>query len=375
MADLGAPRALAIAGAWGYIGQKFIEAGRYLGYDIFAYDPGPIPDGLDLEGVTRVEDEAAFYNLDADLFHLALHPEHRSTALDILLPRAASRPIHILNEKPMAAPESPEACVELIDRVAASSALLLFDFPELFDPITTRIFDFLDSFQTVELNEVRIQRSKDREDRSNPRNEKKMVPIQYQETVHCLAFLLNLIARHSGSVENALQSGLSLRASSDPYDPPNPEVYPYVVDGRVDFDLTIGDLAVIGHTDFKRNAPWRKERIIRGKGDGKPFEIQVDYLEGAKYLIIDGEDQAVPPWGSSYNAVLEGFREMAAAHPRETVMRGVFPNPGFAHYTYQLSSVVWRACRDGGEIVLEDAESLLGFDANFADEIPKLGTY
>jgi predicted dehydrogenase len=368
-------QSIAIAGAWGYIGQKFIEAARFLQYDISVYDPGPVPDGLDLTGINRVEEAKAFYGLDANLFHLALHPEHRASALDALLPRSKSKPLHILNEKPMASPESPEACSDLIDRVAGSRAVLLFDFPELFDPITARIFDYLDTFQTVEINEVRIQRSKDREDRTNLRNEKKMVPIQFQETVHCLAFLLNLVGRQAGSVEEALSSGLTLQASSDPYDPPNPDAYSYVVDGRCDFDMRIGRTSVIGHTDFKRNASWRKERIIRGVGDGQPFEIQVDFLEGAKYLSINQQDQAVKPWSSSYVAVLDGYRRLAEDVPADQLMQAVYPNAAFARYTYQLSSVLWRACREGEEIGISGAEELLRFDARFAEEVPRLGTY
>ena len=108
---------LAIAGAWGYIGQKFIEAGLTLGHDVYVYDPGPVPDDIDLESVTRVEIESDFYALDVDLFHLALHPEHRSAALDQLLPRAASESLLILDEKPMASPESPEECSALVDVV------------------------------------------------------------------------------------------------------------------------------------------------------------------------------------------------------------------------------------------------------------------
>jgi len=368
-------RSIAIAGAWGYIGQKFIEAGRVLDYDIYVFDPGPIPAAIDPAWVTRLEDEQAFYALDADLFHLALHPEHRDTALDALLPRSVSECIHILNEKPLVSPESPEVCEELVKRIEGSNATVLFDFPELFDPITAKIFEYLDGFDAYTLTEVRIQRSKDREDPDNPRNHKRMVPIQFQESVHCLAFLLNLVAHGSDSLGDALASGITVQASSSPYDAPNPEDYPYIVDGRCDYDAQIGDLRVIGHTDFKRNAPFRKERIIRGVGDGKPFEIQVDYLEGAKYLMINGEDQSCPPWASSYTAVLNGFRELSSTVPRSSLMAGVFPNPAFAWHTYQLSSLVWRASYDGVEKSVDSATELLSFEGGFAGEVSRFPTY
>lgn len=367
-------RSIAIAGAWGYIGRKFIDAARVLEYDIYVHDPGPVPGDL-TPGVKVVDSAADFYALDVDLFHLALHPEHRGPALDALLPRALRDGIVILNEKPMAAPEAPDDCGVLVERVARSGAALLFDFPELFDPITDRVVAYLDGFDEVEIHEVRIQRSKDREDPENPRNLKKMVPIQYQESVHCVAFLLNLLGSHAGSVEAAVSEGISVRAQSDPYDAPNPEAYTYVVDGRCDFEMQIGKTKVIGHTDFKREAPWRKERIIRGVGDGNAFEIQMDFLEGAKYLLINGEDQRFEPWASSYTAVLRGIERQAAEVPHDRLMTGVYANPAFARYTYQLSSALWRASRDGETIALNDAEALIAFDARFAEDLPNLPTY
>jgi hypothetical protein len=56
-------------------------------------------------------------------------------------------------------------------------------------------------------------------------------------------------------------------------------------------------------------------------------------------------------------------------------MTGVYPNPAFAQYTYQLSSVLWRASRDGEEIVLPDADSLRSFKARFAEEVPRFSHY
>jgi predicted dehydrogenase len=368
-------RSIAIAGAWGYIGRKFIEAGLSLGYDVHVNDPGPVPSDLDIATVNRVETVDDFYALDVDLFHLALHPEHRGAALDRLLPRARENAFLILNEKPMTSPEAPDECELLVRGVRASGATLLFDFPELFDPITEHIFAYLATFDDYTIDEVRIKRSKDREDRSNPRNLKKMVPIQFQESVHCLAFLLNLLARKAGSVNEALKAGLSLRAFSDPYDPPNPEDYPYVVDGRCDFDMRMGETAVIGHTDFKSGALFRKERLIRGNGDGEPFVILVDYLENAKYLTINGEDQRCPPWGSSYTAVLEDIERLGCEVSRKDLMSGVYPNPGFAQCTFQLSSALWRASRDGEEITFLDAGSLIEFDARFADEVSQFARY
>ncbi len=360
-------RSLAIAGAWGYIGHKFIEAGLDLGLDVYAFDPGPAPTDVDLTRVHRVESPAEFYRLDADLYHLALHPQHRSLALASLLPRAANDGIVILNEKPMAAPDRPRDSRRLLADIDGAGATVFFDFPEIFDPLTHHILNFLNEFEDVRIAEIHIQRSKDREAKNNPRNLKRMVHIQYQESVHCLAFVLNLLGHIHGEVETTLDRGLVLSATAEPYDPPNPDAYPHVVDGRCNFDMTIGETAIHGHTDFKRHAPWRKQRVIRGTGDGTSFEIDVDYLEGAKYLRIDGQDQRVDPAGSSYEAVLLGIQKWHREVPPTNLMRGVYPNPDFALLTYQLSSALWRASYDREKIHLPDSSALRAFDAGFEE--------
>ena len=101
------PGSIAIAGAWGYIGRKFLEAAQALGVRTLIHDPGPVPDDVSLQGVTRIDREADFYRQKADLFHLALHPAHRRKGLDTLLRRSRQDPILVLCEKPMADPERP----------------------------------------------------------------------------------------------------------------------------------------------------------------------------------------------------------------------------------------------------------------------------
>ena len=54
-------------------------------------------------------------------------------------------PILVLCEKPMAAPESPEDCPRIVAAARNSRVLMLYDFPELYDPLTERVMDHLDS--------------------------------------------------------------------------------------------------------------------------------------------------------------------------------------------------------------------------------------
>src|SRR5437764_3211049 len=74
------PRSIAIAGAWGYIGRKFLDVAMAHGLTTFVHDPGPIPPDIDSRRFTRIESEAEFDRLEADVFHLAVHPEHRRLA-------------------------------------------------------------------------------------------------------------------------------------------------------------------------------------------------------------------------------------------------------------------------------------------------------
>lgn len=342
------PRTIAIAGAWGYIGRKFLDVALARGLTAYVYDPGPMPPDLHATGLLRLTEEAELYSLRPDLFHLALHPEHRR--LDLLLARR--EPLLILNEKPMALPGQPRECDRIVDAVDASTATVLYDFPELYDPLTARILALLARFRDIRLTEVHVRRSKDREDPANPRNFKRMVSIQYQESVHCLAFVLYLMAGLKGSLSAALADGVRIAGESEPYEPPNPEAYPESVDGRCRYRASFGDVSVVGITDFKRGAPWAKRRVIRGLGDGRPFLIEVSYLERAKSIRIDGVDQPCDPRANSYEHVLATSLRWSRQHDRSELMTGLFPGPRFARLTYLLSSALWQSCRDREEISL-----------------------
>ncbi len=262
---------IAIAGAWGYIGRKLLDAALRNGLRVYAFDPGPRPAEVNSASVTQVASEAEFYALPADLFHLALHPEPRRKAQSILLARALSEPLAVLNEKPMASPERPEECRRIIAAVDDSRAIFLYDFVELFDPLTRRIADYLADFRRVEIESMVLQRSKDREDPAIARNYKWMLPIQYQESVHCLAYVLYLLARFRGGFESALSGGLTATAHCEPYCPPNPEAYANVVDGRCEYRMTLGTFTAEGITNFKRGAPGRSAGSCAGMAMAGPL--------------------------------------------------------------------------------------------------------
>jgi predicted dehydrogenase len=274
-----------------------------------------------------------------------VHPEHRR--LDRLLTRT-DVPL-VLVEKPMTVPGRPDLCDEIVTASDAASAVVLYDFPELYDPLTHRIIEYLHEFRSVELTSIYVQRSKDREDPANPRNRKRMVDIQYQESVHCLAFALFMIATVAGNLQAVVSRGVRLSGESSPYTPPNPEDYLAPVDGRCAFRGDLGGVSITGLTDFTRGAPWAKQRILRGRGDGIPFEIDVSYLEGNKSLCINGLPQDCDPAANSYESVLATAHRWVRQIPREQLKTGLYPNPRFTRMTYHLSAMLWQACRDPGQ--------------------------
>ena len=80
-ADLGTteavPSSLAIAGIHGYIGQLIYHAALEVGVpEIYGFDPGRRPtDFRYSDRLLMIACEEQFYELDADLFHIATHPE------------------------------------------------------------------------------------------------------------------------------------------------------------------------------------------------------------------------------------------------------------------------------------------------------------
>ncbi len=358
------PRSLAVAGGWGYIGRHFVDAAAALDIPVYVRDPGPIPVGVNRDRVTVMPDDDSFYALPADFFHIALHPTVRRLALRHLADRfVRGDRFMVLNEKPMAAPECPGECVELRNLVDSTGMSMLFDFPELFDPMTLRVREFLNSFNEVRIDEMRMTRSKDREDPANPRNYKIMVPIQYQETVHCLAWVFTCLAEARGGLDRVWDGGVTVEGTSVPYHPPNPGAYPYPVDGRFAGNLHLGGCTVYLLTDFTGNAPRTKRRTVRGVGDGRPFVIEAEYLEGHKFLAIDGRDIGFAQDANVYQSVIRQAWKWHLNPCLDTPT--LHPTPAFAHRTYLLSAMLWDACHLAGPRSVGNLRDFLDYTPGF----------
>jgi predicted dehydrogenase len=343
-----------------------VEAARNLGIQIFVYDPAPEPDDFDLSGVNRILDEDEFYRLDVDAFHLALHPHHRQRPLHLLLERTSQGDLFaLLVEKPMAPPEAPEECGRLIEEADKAQALLLFDFPELFDPMTHRVAEFLQGLREPFIRRMELYRSKDREDPMRPRNYKVMVPIEYQETVHDLAYILTVLGCVREGLEDAFDDGATVNGKAQPYNPPNPEDYTGPVDGLFDGSMEIAGADVHLYTNFKAGAAFQKRKVIEGESREGTFRIEAEHLEGAKRLVINGEDQGFARDASSYRHVLQQLGRWRQELSFEKLQRGLLPNPRLTRATYMLSSMLWDACRSAAPVRVDSYAALLAYQPSY----------
>jgi predicted dehydrogenase len=158
------PSSLAIAGIHGYIGQLIYNAALELGVPrIYGFDPGPRPADFSYsDRLQMIACEEQFYELDADLFHIATHPELRQGVYRLL-----DRGRHVNIEKPMAHPAHPDECCRLRTAARASYGTVLFDFVEVFNPRTFQIRAILAQLKKhsdFRITRIYCERAKDRED-------------------------------------------------------------------------------------------------------------------------------------------------------------------------------------------------------------------
>ena len=296
--------------------------------------------------------EEQFYELDADLFHIATHPKLRQGVYRLL-----DRGRHVNVEKPMAHPAHPDECSRLRAAAAVSSGTVLFDFVDVFNPRTFQIRSILSQLKEYSdfcITRVHCERSKDREDARNLRNRKVMVPIQYHETAHCLALLLFVMDR-SSSFAGAFPDGLTIAALSAPYDPPNPEDYEYgVVDGKVAGEIRAGGLTIGIRTDFKRRGtgPFKCFRV-EGIAGRRYFRVEAIYDGLGERVLFNGKAAAPCDAASRHQNIVRRSWRWHREAPT-----GLRPDADFAWLVFGLSAALWASCHEGREIRIESEEDL-----------------
>lgn len=369
------PGSIAIAGIYGYIGQLIYQAAVDSGVQrIFGFDPGPRSASFKYsDRLTMIRREEEFYELEADLFHIATHPDQRHGVYRLL-----ERGRHVTIEKPMAHPAHPAECRRLRDAVRRSEATVLFDFVEVFNPHSFKIRDMLrrlGEYADFRIDRVRCERSKDREDPQNPRNRKVIVPIQYQETAHCLAMLL-FVTDRARSFAKAFPQGITVAAAAAPYTPPNPEDYRFgIVDGKVSGEICAGGMRVNICTDFKRRGGAAFKRFsIAGVSNRRPFCIESIFHGAGEQVLLNDEVVASSDHGRRHEDII---RRAWYWHRHQST--GPQPNADFAWLVFGLSSALWSSCHRVGQIRIDTeaelAKAMQCYSESLIDQatIPRYG--
>ena len=174
----------------------------------------------------------------------------------------------------MAHPADPAEADRLRAAARASAGSLLFDFVEVFNPRIVRMRAALARLRRhadFRLARIHCERSKDREDARNPRNHKRMVPIQYQETAHCLAallFALDLTAELRGGVPERPRG----RGAGRAVRPAQPRGLPLWASStaRSSGEFRFDGMTIAVRTDFKRRRRRPFQALRRRGGRRRP---------------------------------------------------------------------------------------------------------
>jgi len=373
---MSAHKTIAIAGCSGYIGTHMTRAALSLGLRVYGIDPQLEDDLAHLPNFSIVETIDEFCDLPADLFYLALQPNHRSDYLARLIPDGR----FIFSEKPMARARDPHICDQLVHALKNTSAKMRYNFLLLYNPITEHIIRYLRSHQDVSISYMKSVFEKNRESRRNERNKKFMEPIQYQESIHSLALMLVLrgetLSYDISRFDRVFPEGLIAVGESSPYDAPSSD-YDTLPDGRFYGTLTTSGFRMDVITNFKRfdqqRFPTRQQKRLRitGHADGKPFTIEADYQRDRETLRINDREIAVPdfrPYEYIWQKVLS---------PNDPDMPRIIPDESLARRAYQISALLWHASFSKREILIDSDEALMQTSLSYrnAFESGKLPLY
>ena len=251
---------------------------------------------------------------------------------------------------------------------------MLFDFVEVFNPHSFQIRGMLRrlaGYRDFRITQVRCERSKDREDPRNPRNRKVIVPIQYQETAHCLAMLLFVTDRRASFAE-AFPQGMTVAASSAPYDPPNPEDYRYgVVDGKVTGEIRAGGMTVSICTDFKRRGGCRSSASAsRVSPTGVPSASSSIFDGTRERVLLNGKVVASAGAGNRHQDII---RQAWRWHREQSTGRR--PDADFAWLVFGLSSALWASCHQGHEMRIDSEAELQETMQRYPESVAKQSRY
>ena len=371
--NIAIPSSIAIAGIYGYIGNLIYQAAVDLGVKkIYGFDPGVKPNIFrDSDRLEVLENQESFYNLDVDIFHIATHPQLRQCVFHLI---KKGKRINI--EKPMAHPSQPEECFKLMNAVKNSSSSVYFNFVELFNPLTFEILSILDNFKQFDdfkITRIYSEICKNREDKTIYRNRKIIVPIQYQESCHCLAWIIFILNRGS-FFENVFPKGIEVKAVSEIYDPPNPEDYTFgVVDGKIVAKLFVEDLLIEIYNDFKRKdlkSP-SKLLLVEYTAKNQHFRLELKYNGVNEYLLLNGEQiEKNFEQNRHKNTIVKSWYY----HQQPTISK-IKPDVDLAWLVFGLSATLWKSCFENRTVEIRSEADLIDAVSCYPNNLARLPKY
>lgn len=350
-------KTIAIAGCSGYIGTHMTQAALALDMKVLGIDPFLNSAYLSHPNFTAIDTIDDFCDQHADVYYLALQPNHRDPYLARLIPKNR----FIFSEKPMARARDPHICDEIVAALAQSQATMRYNFLLIYNPITDHILQYLRQHQNISISYIKSVFEKNRESRRNDRNKKFMEPIQYQESIHSLALMLVLrgeaLKYDITNFDAVFPGGLIAVGESSPYDAPSTD-YDTVPDGRFFGNLTTSRFRMDVITNFKRfdqkHFPTRQQKkvTISGQADGKEFTIEADYQRGREMLRINNTDIVLPPF-RPYEHIWQSLLE-----PTQQNTPFILADQYLARRAYQISALLWHASFSKKEIMIQSDQMI-----------------
>jgi hypothetical protein len=350
-------KTIAIAGCSGYIGTHMTQAALALGLQVYGIDPQLQNSLVNQTHFTAVDTIESFCHLNADIYYLALQPNHRPPYLNHLIPDGR----FIFSEKPMARARDPHVCDQLVDQLANASATMRYNFLLIYNPITEHILQYLRAHKNVSISYMKSVFEKNRESRRNDRNKKFMEPIQYQESIHSLALMLFLrgetLSYDIQNFDQVFPQGLIAVGESSPYDAPSPD-YDTIPDGRFYGTLTTSGFRMDIITNFKRldqqHFPTRQQKkvTLSGVADGKPFTIEADYQRDREMLRINNTNISLPNF-RPYEYIWQKL-----ILPNDPNAPHIKTDEQLAKRAYQISALLWHTSFTKQEVVVHSNENL-----------------
>ena len=254
----------------------------------------------------------------------------------------------------MAEPGRPERCRQIVAAVDASRAIMLYDFPELFDPLTARILDYLAGFRDLRLAGVL------RPAVEGPRGPGQPAQLQ-ADGPHPVPGDgplpgLRPLRPGGGAGGRGRCPGRRRprgRASPTPTRRRTRRPIPTPSTAGAGTGRRFGGVRGRGADRLQAAMPRGPSGASSGASATAPRSRSTSPTSkagstSASTASISRATRRPTPTSTSSPRRSAGPGEV----DRDRLMDGLYPNPRFTQVTYQLSGALWRSCRDREEVGL-----------------------